>query len=549
MNALDQLRNVLSQANRKLLHEDFGSTKPMAQLAAEIERRFGNGIAPEKDVIAAAVKHFHNSGQVGSFRDAKLVCYGISTEVLPDRILLLRDPELVGKLLDIVEGFRPQTRKYRRCFQALMTAYFEYKPEPSQDGAHRSWHAIRSFLKEAIPSIHHEPMPEWAGKVTEHKNLFDDKPCEPYGREVLEGNLSQVRETFSTIGIGRNSWVQTEVLMAVIRTACNSGDHQFRTYIDLLLSMLKENHGIHFSGLKGILDRYAMIHSRPEHTGLRVFAIDLLGNPLLISNAPRWNGISQEARRMVSDWIKLKLIEQFFELLSHDGATDTRRVKFWSQYVSVIENVWFALGSNARSNWNPDFKKLRTLMGDQALSLEGATSENNAFVMKIGDLLIVEFGQTGNATYLFDARNPPFQLYGSVHLKNDLKHGRNFGSMDHRDGSEQWEQKFRRIITEHTSISSGNRFVKTQLSSERATARDQTKASLSNSTGGVFTPNNFEHLFKSFCAERGLRFIDRRAMGGKLTVYVDADNPKVSGILGQWGFKFDRRTGVWMKDR
>jgi hypothetical protein len=337
--------------------------------------------------------------------------------------------------------------------------------------------------------------------------------------------------------------------MAVIRTACNSDDYQFRTYIDLLLNVLKENPSIHLSGLKCILDRYARIHSHPEHTGLRVFAIDLLGNPLLISNAPRWDGVSHEARRMVSDWITLKLIEQFFELLSHNGATDTRRVKFWSQYVSVIENVWFALGSNARSNWNPDFKKLRTLMGDQALSLEGATSENNAFVMKIGDLLIVEFGQTGNAAYLFDARNPPFQLYGSVHLKNDLKHCRNFGSMDHRDGSEQWEQKFRRIITEHTSISSGNRFANTQRSSERATARDQTKASLPNSAGGVFTPNNFEHVFKSFCAERGLRFIDRRARGGQLIVYVDADNPKVSGTLGQWGFKFDRHTGVWVKDR
>ena len=195
----------------------------------------------------------------------------------------------------------------------------------------------------------------------------------------------------------------------------------------------------------------------------------------------------------------------------------------------------------------PDFRTLWALIGDQAVNLEGATSENNAFVMKIGDLLIVEFGKTGNAAYLFDATNPPFQLHGSVHLKNDLKHRRKLGSMDHRDGHELWEHKFRRTITEHTSIRNENPFVTHR--SKGARPSEETQSSLSNPAGGVFMPNNFEHLFKSFCAERGLRFKDWRATGGKIIVHVNADNPKISGTLGQWGFKFDRRAGVWMKDR
>ena len=66
-------------------------------------------------------------------------------------------------------------------------------------------------------------------------------------------------------------------------------------------------------------------------------------------------------------------------------------------------------------------------------------------------------------------------------------------------------------------------------------------------SGGVFTPDNFDLLFKSFCAERGLRFIDHRAKGGSLTVYTDAVNPRISGTLGQWGFKFDNRSKAWTK--
>lgn len=544
MGPLDQLRAELDRVNARLERASFGSTRSMAQLAAEVERRFGNCIAPEKDLIAAAIRQFHSSGQFESFRDAKLICYGISTEVLPDRILLLRNPELVEKLLGIVERFRPQTKKYRRCFHALMIAYFEFRPDTSPNGAHRSWLAIRNFLRAGIPSIRHDPMPEWAEAVIKHVNLFEDNPCEPYGNKVLDGNLSEIREAFSTIGIGRNSWVQSDVFMAAIRVACNSGDHQFRRYIDVLLRVLEENPGVQLLGLKCILNRYALIHSAPEHTALRVRGVDLLGNPLLTSNAPRWDGVLPDARKMVSDWIKLKLIEQFFELLSHDGATDSRRLQFWAEYVSLIENVWFVLGSGARGNLNRDFKKLRSLMGDQALNLEGATYGNNAFVMKIGRLLVVEFGETGNAVYLFDARNPPFMLEGTLHLRDDLKNRRNLGRLMHVDSHEKWEDKFRQAIRAHTG---GIR--NAWENGEKPTDDGSMQKGIANKSGGAFAPLDFEKAFRAFCADRGLRFIDQRPKGGKLVVFANANNPKISGTLGQWGFKFDRGAGVWTKER
>lgn len=542
MDSIDKLRAELKHVNSRLCRESFGSTKPMAQLAAEVQSRFGNGIAPEKDDIAAAVKHFHESRQVESFRDLKLVCYGISTKVPPKHIPLWRDHELVGRLLDIVETFRHQTRKYRRCFQALMIEYFESRPDPSQAGEHRSWLAIRKFLRAGIPSIRHDPMPEWAEKIKEHKSLFDDDPCEPYGNKVLDGNLSEIQETFSTIGIGKNSWVQTDVFMAAVRAACNSGDHQFRRYIDVVLALLKENPGIQLQGLKRVLDRYALMQPHPEHSAIRAFATDLLGNPLLISNAPRWDGVSPEARKMVSDWIKLKLIEQFFELLSHDGATDSRRLRFWAGYVSRIENVWFVLGSGARDNLNPDFKKLRTLMGDQALNLEGGTYGNNAFVMKIGRLLVVEFGETGNAVYLFDAQNPPVELHGALHLRDHLKNRRNLGRLMHVDGHEKWEDKFRQAIKDHTEmIATG------WETGEQRFHNEQRRRGTTHKSGGVLEPLDFDK-FRAFCAERGLRF-DERAKGGKLIVFANENNPRISRTLGQWGFTYDHFIGVWTKER
>lgn len=546
MGPLAQLRAELDRVNAKLLRATLSSSKSMERLAGEIEHRFGNGIAPQKDLIATATRQFHRSGHIESFRDAKLICYGISAEILPDRTSLLCAPELVGKLLDAVERFGPQSRKFRRCFQALMMAYFEYRPTPSEEGTHRSWMAIQRFLRVGVPSISHEPMPEWARKVLEHRNLFDEDPCERYGKEVLSGNVSRVRETFTAIGIARNSWLQVDIFIAAVRVACNSDDQHFIRYIDDLLSLLRENPAIQIWGVKYIIERYVRISPCREHTALRISAVNLLGNPLLVSNAPRWEGVSPDARRMVSDWIKLKLIEQFFELLSHDGATDSRRLRFWAEYVSLIENVWFVLGSGARGNVNPDFKKLRQLMGDQALNLEGATYGNNAFVMKIGKLIVVEFGETGNAAYLFDERNLPFTFEGTLHLRDDLKNRRNLGNLKHVDGHDKWENRFRQAIRDHTGVRDaawGN-----GETSQQPTRHGRVEQEISRRVGRPLRDSEFERLFKAFCTDRGLRFLDERTKRGKLTVYANADNPKISGTLGQWGFKFNRNTRTWTKD-
>lgn len=540
MGPLDQLRAELGRINTGLERKSFGSSKSMEKLAVEVERRFGIGIAPGKDLIAGAIREFHSSGQIETFRDLKLVCYGVATELFPDRFRLSHDPERIDELLRIVRGIRSQHRQYRRCYQALMTTYFEWKPEPSHEGPHLSWLAIRQLLREGIPSARHDEMPEWARAVIEHRNVFDEDPCEPYGKEILAGNVTRIRELFTTIGIARNSWLQVEVLIAAIQVACKLDDQYFRRHIEVLLNLLRENPAIQVLGVKYVLDRYARLDSHREHTALRVFAINLLGNPLLLSNAPRWVRISPEARKMVSDWIKLKLIEQFFELLSHDGATDSRRLQFWSEYVSLIENVWFVLGSGARGNLSPDFKKLRHLMGDQALNLEGATYGNNAFVMKIGKLIVVEFGETGNAAYLFDSRNLPFSLEGTLNLRNDLKNRRNLGNLKHVDGREKWPIRFRQAIREHTGIMgcAWGEGESTEGSTLNGWAQKAT----------MHEVPDFERIFKAFCANRGLRVLDQRHTHGKLIVYADADNPKVSGTLGQWGFKFDRSTCTWMKD-
>ena len=87
------------------------------------------------------------------------------------------------------------------------------------------------------------------------------------------------------------------------------------------------------------------------------------------------------------------------------------------------------------------------------LDLEGTTSDNNAFVMRIGGYLAIEFGASGNAFFLFrwDSLKPRMLAAltsGRARqgvLIGDLKHESHEVKLRHVDSPvalKSWEQKF-----------------------------------------------------------------------------------------------------------
>ena len=52
-------------------------------------------------------------------------------------------------------------------------------------------------------------------------------------------------------------------------------------------------------------------------------------------------------REMVEGWLKLRLIKDFFALLSEDQDIDGRRLKYWLRFEPLVDEMWFALGPRA----------------------------------------------------------------------------------------------------------------------------------------------------------------------------------------------------------
>lgn len=538
MTALDSLRTSLATVNARFVVEQFGEPKAMGRTAEHLERSFGKGRAPDPEVVLKTLRQFIQTGVLSGYRDIKGACYGLLVPIQGKRTLASSLDSTLS-LLGIVDQYQSDPKKLKRCFQALMSAYLSLDGCDQKSELHAQWRALRRHLAMWLPKLKGlHPCPEWLVAAFQHRNLFSDEPTSRYGSSVLRGERADFESACEKLEIDLYSWVRRRVVISAIEAAACEGDETFISYLDELIGLMKANPGVRDEGAAKLLNRYAQQMATPEHMPLRTVAIDAFGNPLITANNPRWFEVSQEAREMIANWLKGFLIERFFELLSHDGRTDKRRPGFWVHHRGSIENMWFILGALAMSSWNEDFKKLRETMGNQCLSLEGAAAGNNAFVMKIGKVYVVEFGEKGNATFLFDKNALPFDLSGKYLYLSTLKSTRHVERLLHIDGRESWENKFSEALARYGV------YPDDASSSGRATDRSISPSPPRH--GGIFTPPNFQQVFKQFCNERGLRY-DDRAPSGRLVVYADSSNRFISGKLGQWGFSYDRKHRRWVK--
>ena len=108
------------------------------------------------------------------------------------------------------------------------------------------------------------------------------------------------------------------------------------------------------------------------------------------------------AREMVNGWLKVRLIKDFFGLLSEDRSADSRRLNYWLGFEPMIQDMWFALGADAVSDPRKEYGEFRQRANGRLLDLAGSTpTSNNAFLMHFGEYLVIEFGITDNACFVY----------------------------------------------------------------------------------------------------------------------------------------------------
>ena len=577
----------------------WGNPRAMAEVLKKIKRDLGNEGAEGIDVdrVQIALAKFVKTQEVENFTHLKYLCHGLLLPVAGNTWCLLDREALFDKLLTIVINKHKQVKQFRKCFQGLLGTYFAFDLHAATENARlQNWRTLRTFLAAHHPRVaaaaqERGTLPEWLNTLTEHRNLLGESPCTRYSAELANGDTEQLKAACSGLGITATSWVWIDALMAYVGTVCSLSDRDFNSGMPGVLKLINgrsdlklPDHLADKATVKVVI-RYSACHDKPEQNELRDTCVTRIGNPWL--NRTAWDAhVSHEpARVMVEGWVKKRLIRDFFELLAHDGMANARRLNYWLKWEPQITDMWFVLGDDARRNQSAAFDSVKKRMGGAQRRLIDKNSANNAFIMRIGQLLVVEFGLTGNACFVFAASEFRTDLNQiALDTDRDLKQKNRRARLLHQRG---WEYGFdvdlRRLLRDvpsslgvlaHTKISdvpgvpkaaqvtqsnssslpasapsienSIPQFSSGHKVSESAVAA---KLSISATSGRALLDSDIEFI-KTQCDVKGIEWEDNRHKQGAFWVMVPdrTSNKTFTDTLEDVGFKFAPNSkGFWYK--
>jgi len=173
--------------------------------------------------------------------------------------------------------------------------------------------------------------------------------------------------------------------------------------------------------------------------------------------------------------------------------------------------------------------------------------------MQIGRYLFVEFGEKGNALYIYERDNLPFDLNRSYVSVKQLKNkNRMKDLLRHSDSSEgRWEDRALVKITSLTDLDlrefrSRRRSPYTSLR-EKDALTPSAPNPLPQSPSAFANPPLTPQIVKSFCHFNGLEYQDLTEKGGQFWVSAPETTSHISRELAKWGFTFSAKRNAWYR--
>lgn len=575
---IDELRAGLRQA-LSLRNSDtaqhWGNPKAMHEMLLSIQRDLGSQVdkRPPEDQVKASLLQFHKTRELPSFNNLKYVCYGITVPIGIRQWRVIDDQPLFDGLLSEVRKRQAQAKQFRRCYQGLLESYFNFnRHEQGSNLTQSNWNGLKGFLADNLSpvlsasSTRGQP-PEWLTTLYAHRNLLGDDPCSRYAAGFMRDDTSEFRAMCSALGVPGSSWIWEDALMAYVRFVCSSQDKVFKQRMPNLLELANGKLDMKLPRLHAteavavVVSRYARCDVKPEHGTLLNTSLEWIGNPWVKRTA--WDAVvkNEPARKMVESWLKRRLIKDFFELLAEDGAANLRRLQYWMKWEPQIDGMWFVLGVDALANSTPAFVYLRKEMGVMARMLGDSNPGNNAFIMKIGGLIVIEYGLHGNACYAFSASDFKVNLDKKYLEISELRQKYGATRLIHRDTkSYKWEVKFdyelRGLlrdfpVSKTTSFSSESAvgLFDGVLPSSDSGKREPSPSSSEIKSRSKISQRDFE-IIQTLCNRLNLEWEDNRASGGAFWVLMPDRfrYPKGAEILDEIGFRYKEDRGFWLKE-
>lgn len=299
----------------------------------------------------------------------------------------------------------------------LLYSYFSFQAKELEKQPD-SWVQLRNILNtnKSLVFKNSTLRKKWMTTLIDNSEVLTTEPTKKFVREFLQDNdENRVANQLESLRIASGSWFWDDLIRSAIKSIKTMKEDEYFQIIPRFLVLLEKNKIYTTTILAALLERYASTSQREKiHEVLKHLALDQWGNPQYESSAG-WNNVNADTKKMVIQWFVRADLEAFFKLFNQNA--DIQRFNYWMRFIDQINFSQIFLGSNALNSRRDEHLKFRRLNRGRLKELAGSTtSTNNAFLLKIDNIYIVDFSETGNACYFYN-RLPYKDYVGKIEIK------------------------------------------------------------------------------------------------------------------------------------
>jgi EH_Signature domain len=463
-------------------------------------------------------------------------------------------------LLEAYESEAKAGELSRLTWHGLLCSYFAFVPKESDSASCLAgWQKLREFLERTWPIISKEVgdrfVPDWVAVLRRETRLLSPSAHDEYARNYLNGDTAATDQLAADLGIPTSSWFWHALVLGAVNVASLSSDDEFTRLIPRLLALIKGKPGFRDDALELLLNRYFECKGAPPQPELRDFVCkkEVWGNPKLkeAGLATAWNRVSKSVWKMVLQWVNEGNLKDFFDILAARNDADDGRLAFWSRYLKQISWTRLVFGA-ATMELRRTNRGIRDLISREEGAYAELTGKSgvDAFMMQLGDYIIIEFSKKPNACYVYKADELPFEPYSKKYDggSTDLGAGFNKNPPARILHLKEWEKKAAAQL-EALGIRPDSPFLqRTPQTKDSKASESDGKAVLNQDakTGRVIGPPDISAL-KSLVGRFRRATIDdkRQAKGGRLWVDDPLKRVQLETELVALGFKWAAKRAAW----
>lgn len=292
------------------------------------------------------------------------------------------------------------------------------------------------------------------------KRYFNTKNGDLILGDTIAKLNKPIQEATKILGVPE-SWINYPYFSKVIVTYYERNKSKISNEIENLSEVLQKHNSSITS--KRLISKIIIQANQPQFATLqdkiKKIAFTQIGDPGNTSNWSAFENATEsekneiiQGRNILNEWITQQFINVFFNVCINDD----RRKKFWLHFASKISS-FKVYGPIQTKNILKRDERIAEYV-DARFESVLSKRDVSAFILFIGDYMLIEFSNEGYAFYAYknnssykpslgyqlnsvdDLRNGSMPM--AVHSDNYYDYFNDEGRLTHRDGNQIWETRF-----------------------------------------------------------------------------------------------------------